>query len=72
MRSRAKLMFSISEYLKQAKGIITSAAVVDLIEFAARHRNDEMYYKTFDLKTEELKALIAGTPPSGPTATATQ
>ena len=72
MRSRAQFMFSISESIKQAKGTITSAAVVDLIEFAARHRNDEMDYKSFDLKTEELKALITGTPPTGPTASAAQ
>ncbi len=72
MRSRANLVFAISEHIKQAQGTVSSPEVLDLIEFAARHRNDETYYKTFDLKTEELKALITGTPPSGPTASPAQ
>ncbi len=72
VKARARLLLAASSQIKANQGVITSTPTLDIIEFALRHRHDETDYKTFDLKTEELKALIADTPPSGPTAIATQ
>ncbi len=72
VKARARLLLAVSSQIKASQGVITSAPMIEIIEFALRHRHDETEYKTFDLKTEELKALSAGTPPSGPKATAAQ
>lgn len=73
LKARAQLLEVASNYIRQAGGHVTSDAIVDLIAYAWSHRDDwTTKPKEIARKTEELKALIGGTPPSGPTATATQ
>jgi hypothetical protein len=62
-----------SDHIRQTKGHVASDAIAELIAYAWSHRDDwTTKPKEIVRKTEELKALIAGTPPSGPTAIATQ
>jgi hypothetical protein len=72
-KARARLMAVASDHIRQTKGHVASDAIAELIAYAWSHRDDwTTKPKEIVRKTEELKALIAGTPPSGPTAIATQ
>jgi len=72
-KARARLMAVASDHIRQTKGHVASDAIAELIAYAWSHRDDwTTKSKEIARKTEELKALIAGTPPSGPTATAAQ
>ena len=73
LKARAQLLEVASNYIRQSGGHVTSDAIFALIAYAWSHRDDwTTKSKEIARKTEELKALIAGTPPSGPTATAAQ
>lgn len=73
LSARARLLEVASNYIRQVGGQVASDAIIDLIAYAWSHRDDwTTKPKEIVRKTEELKALIAGTPPSGPTAIATQ
>jgi len=73
LSARARLLEVASNYIRQVGGQVASDAIIDLIAFAWSHRDDwTTKPKEIAKKTEELKALITGTPPSGPTATAAQ
>ncbi len=71
-KARARLMSVASGHIRQTKGHMASDAIVDLIAYAWSHRDDwTTKPKEIVRKTEELQALIAGTPPSGPPAATT-
>ncbi len=75
IHARARLLFAVGDYIRQVQGAVSSAAIVDIVAFAAHHRNDEATYPgAFDLKLKEFEAIIAGNPPAGSQAatTATQ
>jgi hypothetical protein len=73
LSARARLLEVASNYIRQVGGQVASDAIIDLIAYAWSYRDDwTTKPKEIVRKTEELKALIAGTPPSGPTAIATQ
>ncbi|ARU43345.1 hypothetical protein CCB81_03915 [Armatimonadetes bacterium Uphvl-Ar2] len=71
--SRANFLLTASEFLSEPREQSSTPLAIDLITFAAQHFDDEeIEPEAFEYRTAELKALIAGTPPSGPTATTTQ
>lgn len=72
LKARSSMLKAASDHIRQTGGHVSSNALIDLIAYAWSHRDDwTTKPKEIARKTEELKALIARTPPSGPTATAT-